>query len=80
MNLSYNFIQVQGGRDEKRSVLGVREYCNLLESLVLTSLSNHWILSLSFRFLKARSSVVEQHLDVVKVGGSIPLVPTELTL
>ncbi len=26
--------------------------------------------------LKARSSVVEHHLDMVVVGGSIPLVPT----
>ena len=30
----------------------------------------------SVRELKARSSVVEHHLDMVVVGGSIPLVPT----
>jgi hypothetical protein len=37
------------------------------------------VTTISMNF-KARSSVVEHHLDMVVVGGSIPLAPTILNL
>jgi hypothetical protein len=52
----------------------------LIKTSLKTSLL-HWrenaiFIALIYLNLQARSSVVEHHLDMVVVGGSIPLVPT----